>query len=188
MVKKIFSLLLLSFVLFQDAQAQAKPDWKTYNDTFNIYSVSYPPGLELRKIDYQNIFFVTPLEGADDKFQERLKLELGAAPQGYTLDSIAGLIQQQMKVSMKGEILLDPKIEDVKMGGQTAKRISGSGIMIGETIVVKITVTVALTKNAMLRASVLEAFDYKFKSLGLSGIGDGSLTPLEQVIGTIKFK
>lgn len=186
MIKKIASVLVFAVLMFNAARAQS--DWKVFNDTFKVYSVSYPPNFELRVIDYQNIFIVTPLDAADDKFQERIKLELSSAPPGYTLDSIAGLIQKQMKMSMKGEMLIDSKIEDVKLGGQPAKKISGSGIMKGDESLIIIAVTVSLVKNAMLRVSTIEGFEYKLKVLGFSGIREHTLTPLEKVVESLKFK
>lgn len=186
MIKKIAIILVFAVLLFNGARAQT--DWKVFNDTFKVYSVSYPPDFELRVIDYQNIFIVSPLDGKDDKFQERVKLELSAAPPGYSLDSIANLIQKQMKMSMKGQVLLDPKIEDVKLGGQPAKKISGSGVIQGDETLINIAVTVSLVKNAMLRVSSLEAFEYKLKVLGFSGIREHALTPLEKVVESVKFK
>lgn len=185
-MKKIACILVFSVLMFNAGRAQS--GWKVFNDTFKVYSVSYPPDFELRVIDYQNIFIVSPLDDKDDKFQERVKLELSAAPPGYSLDSIASLIMKQMKMSMKGQVLLDPKIEDVKLGGQPAKKISGSGVIQGDESLINIAVTVSLVKNAMLRVSSLEAFEYKLKVLGFSGIREHTLTPLEKVVESLKFK
>ena len=85
-------------------------------------------------------------------------------------------------------ILLDSKIEDVKLGGLPAKKISGSGVIQGDETLINIAVTVSLVKNAMLRVSSLEAFEYKLKVLGFSGIREHALTPLEKVVESVKFK
>lgn len=186
MAKKFLFLIVIMALFLSSVKSQSV--WKKYTDSFNFYTISYPPNFELREINKAAVFIVTPLANAEDKFQERLKIELSGAPQGMSLDSIGLLIKNQLKTSMKGEIVLDDKIEDVTLNGQTAKKISGSGILRGEEQMVTIAVTVALVKGAMIRLSNMESFGYKMSTLSLSEIREGTLLPLEKVIASLQFK
>jgi hypothetical protein len=179
MNKVIFLLLLISTCFFSELQAQ-----KTilqYTDTFNVYSLSYPSDFQIARPNTSITFFVGPLTSADDNYQEKIKIELNSIPDNVTVDSLAPVLLEKMKGSLKGGVAVGVSNEPVELGGQKGRELRVDGIMVGETELVKVAIKVFIVKKILVMILTVEP---RMDEV----LAWGKKRPIEEIVESIKFK
>ena len=179
MNKSIAVLLVVSLSVLGKAQAQKTT--LQYTDTFNVYTLSYPSDFQIARPNTSITFFVGPLTSADDKYQEKIKIELNSIPENITVDSLAPVLLQKIKGSLKGGIAVGEINEPVELSGQKGRKVSVDGIMVGETELVTVAIKVFIVKKILVMILTVEP---RMDEV----IAFGKKRPIQEIVESIKFK
>lgn len=150
---------------------------KTYRDSLAIrFSFSCPDNYEIVKQPDGSVQIVSPLSGADDKYQEAIQISISKAPAGMGIDSLAAYIKRSMLQNVKSNISpADVRVVPVRIGGIEGRRVSMSP-MINYTLATT-SESFVITRGGVLRVSYMNQYHF-----------DSHTMPMfEKVFETIKI-
>ena len=166
-------------------KVRAQQELKMFTDTFKLYSISYPSQFELIKNSPAITTIVAPLDSKDDKFRERLIIEVSRAPENVPRDSLEKLIEKKLLgMFTNGKTTLT---QSYKLGGADGRKLILNGTVPNQgDIIVKH--YFAIQKSILFRVTSMEEFMYKMNLTLKPDVKLGDLTPCEKIIESLSIK
>ena len=151
----MYKLTILSLFVFLSLSLSAQ---KTFKDSLAIrFSFTCPDNYDIVRQPDGSVQVISPLSGADDKYQESIQITITKAPAGMGIDSLAAYIKRSMLQSVKSNISpADVRVVPVRIGGLEGRRVSMSP-MINYTLATT-SESFVITRGGVLRVSYLNQY------------------------------
>ncbi|MBY0534567.1 MAG: hypothetical protein K2P88_01855 [Chitinophagaceae bacterium] len=163
--------------------AQSKPELSSFTDTFGIYSIKFPKTYFVSKQRPQTTMFVAPKDNDQDKFQERIVIEVASVDANVTIESIEKAIVEQLLANLKGStatLKYTTKLDGIPTKKQIFSWTSSDGVML----------TAAhywlISKGTLIRITTLEETVVAMQKKLNSGKSFSEMkTPEEEIVESI---
>ena len=178
---------LIFFLLAASLSAKGQNNLITFKDTTGFYSLSYPSTYEKKQGGPFEVMFVMPLTSAEDKYRDRLFIDLHQVPPDINLDTVAVKVMEQLKGQFVPYSTLGESIKVSAFKGEEARELSilGKSAAGGETVTFNCILLVR--NNILFRYIEMTGIEYALEIMKSPDFKFGEPAALQRVINSIVF-
>lgn len=179
--------VLFLFLVTAGFSGMAQPQLVSFKDTTGFYSLRYPSTYQKVQGGPFEIMIVMPLTSTDDKYRDRLFIDLHQTPPELSLDTIAARVLIQLKAQFVPYSTMGESIKTTRFKGIEARELSILGKTVSGGEMVTYSCILLIRNNILFRYIQMTGLEYLVEILKSPDFKFGEPDALQRVIDSIEF-